>query len=62
MLRHAGKLAKLKDILSGKTPIGLYLDFLYRWGPGLLRYMYRYGPHCLLQHSTDCISYATLRP
>ncbi|GFR48946.1 hypothetical protein Agub_g10960, partial [Astrephomene gubernaculifera] len=27
---YAGRLAKLKDILSGKTPIALYLDFLYR--------------------------------
>ena len=24
------KLGKVKDILSGKIPIGLYLDFLYR--------------------------------
>ncbi|PNW70631.1 hypothetical protein CHLRE_17g727950v5 [Chlamydomonas reinhardtii] len=27
---HAGRLARLRDILSGKTPIALYLDFLYR--------------------------------
>ncbi len=27
----AAKLARLRDILSGKTPIALYLDFLYRW-------------------------------
>ncbi|KAG2490998.1 hypothetical protein HYH03_010670 [Edaphochlamys debaryana] len=27
---HAAKLAKLRDILSGKTPIALHLDFLYR--------------------------------
>lgn len=25
------KLDRLRDILSGKTPIGLYLDFLYRY-------------------------------
>ena len=28
---HA-KLVKAKDILSGKIPIGLYLDFLFRCG------------------------------
>jgi hypothetical protein len=27
---QAARLSKLKDILSGKTPIVLYLDFLYR--------------------------------
>ena len=27
---HA-KLVKVKDILSGKIPIGLYLDFLFRY-------------------------------
>lgn len=27
---HA-KLLKVKDILSGKIPIGLYLDFLFRY-------------------------------
>ncbi|KAG2454480.1 hypothetical protein HYH02_001498 [Chlamydomonas schloesseri] len=27
---HAARLARLRDILSGKTPIALYLDFLYR--------------------------------
>jgi 26S proteasome regulatory subunit N2 len=26
----AARLAKLRDILSGKTPIALHLDFLYR--------------------------------
>ena len=26
------KLDRIKDVLSGKTPIGLYLDFLYRCG------------------------------
>lgn len=28
------KVQKVKDILSGKVPIGLYLDFLYRWVSG----------------------------
>uniref|UniRef100_A0A7S3VN96 26S proteasome non-ATPase regulatory subunit 1 homolog n=1 Tax=Dunaliella tertiolecta TaxID=3047 RepID=A0A7S3VN96_DUNTE len=28
--RHASKLKKMKDILSGQTPIRMHLDFLYR--------------------------------
>jgi hypothetical protein len=28
--QHHAKLAKVKTILSGETPINMYLDFLYR--------------------------------
>lgn len=28
---HLVRLNRLRDILSGKTPIALHLDFLYRW-------------------------------
>ncbi len=28
---YRAKLDKMKGIINGKTPVALYLDFLYRW-------------------------------